>query len=465
MHNINLLWLLMLLMTSCEKDVITIIHEPEKVGADTVKPSSFEIIVDEVTDDHIKIHWTEAFDQTSNVSYDVLVNDSVISYGISSQRQYSIQNLVPDKEYSVSVMALDEERNSFTVTKMEITRKSFYNKILSFNPDYYFYRFDRVIATNDGGLLVCGRHLVNEYSIYVTFLMRLDLNFNIIWQKDYNSGIKDLRQISSGCFLITGSNSVFKIDSNGNELWRCPVRLESGELATAIENNSGQIMVVGYWWSIPAVNTEYYIAKVSATGTLMWEKHSAPTKHNHFLDIIQKQDGNYLVLGTHAINYLNNDWISSECLVETDDQGNITKEFDYYSNSQFNDQPTRIIRWGGNYLLTGSIIGCYPPFYTTKIVPRFILINPEGSIVWDKTADAIEANEYFSNYTVEEDNSILFLYLNGITWLNQNGEIMNKIALNELFQCMFVNKTSNGNFVLALPDGYVVEINKDGYRE
>ena len=463
MRRVNLLWFLILLVTaSCEKEVVTIIHEPEKVPADSVKPSSFELFIDEVTDTRINIHWTKAVDETSNVSYDVLVGDSVVAFGSSLQCQYLIENLTPDTEYSISVMALDQERNSFTVTKKATTKKSFFNRILSFNPDFYSYRFDIVISTNDGGLLICGKYLENVYSGLVRFLMRLDPDFNIVWNKENISEVSDIKLISSGCFLITGSNYVAKIDGQGNELWKCPVELESGKLATAIENSSGQVMIIGNWWSTAAVTIEYYIAQVSETGTLMWQKRGAPTKSNFFNDIIQKPDGGYLVVGTH-------DAIRSEWLVETDEQGNITRESDYISSFRDRDLPSRIIRWiGGNYLLAGSTFGCLPPYYFVNIIPRFILVSPEGSIIWDKTLSiASGTDEYFRNYAIEEDNSILFLSStyeqSAFAQLDQNGNVLNKIVLSDLPGCIFLKKDGLGNYVLTLSGGYIVLINKDGY--
>jgi hypothetical protein len=466
MRRITILCLFLIIIISCEKEVITIIHETVKVPADSLKPSAFELFVDEVTDTRIKIHWTQSLDETSDVSYDVLLSDSVIAYGSFSQPEYLIINLMPETEYSISVMAVDKELNSYIVTRRVTTKKSFFDRIFSFNPDYYFYRFDKVVSTENDGLLICGRYLENEYSGYVTFLMRLDTEYNVLWYNEYNSGLKDLRQISSGCFLITGSNYVSKIDGNGGELWKCQIELGSGELTTAIENSSGQVLIVGDMWSIPLIRTNYYIAEVSGSGTLIWQKSGSPTRINLFTDIIQKPDGRYLVLGIHEVKGIRSEW-----LVETDDQGNITWESDYLSSFHDDDQPSRIISWiDGNYLLAGSTTGCLPPFYWVNIIPRFINVSPAGNVIWDKTQSiAFGTSEYFRSYTTEGKYSILFLSStyehSAFAWLDQNGNVSNKIILNELPECIFLKKDVASNYVLALADGYVVVINKDGYRE
>lgn len=471
MRSYNLLLILLLLVTSCEKEVVTIIHEPDKLLADSVKPVPFLLFIDEVTDTRIKLHWTKSIDETSDVSYEILVSDSVIAYGSFPKSEYVIGNLVPETEYSISVIALDQERNSFTVTSKATTKKSFYSKIISFNPDYYFYRFDRVIEASEGGLLICGRYIENQYAGYVTFILRLDREFNIVWHNENFSGIKDIKQISSGCFLITGSDYVSKIDGNGNELWRCPVKLGMGELASAIENNSGQIITVGSYWTLPGVTVKYYIAQVSGTGVLMWQKSAAPARSNFFTDIIQKQDGRYLVLGIHEANYLNGEWIRSEWLVETDEQGNITRENDYMSSFHDDDMPSGIIRWsGGNYLLAGSTVGCLPPYYHVNVIPRFILVSPGGSVIWDKTHTiAAGTNEYFRSYVMEEDNSILFLSStyeeSAYAWLDLNGAVSNKTVLSDLPESIFLKKDGFNKYVLAHPEGFIIVINKDGYRQ
>ncbi len=471
MYRIYFLWLIMLIITSCEKEVITIIHEPEKVKVDSLKPSSFELFVDEVTDTRIKIHWNQSVDETTGVTYEILVGDSVIAFGSYSRREYSIENLIPETEYTISVMALDQERNSFISTTKATTKKPFYNKILTFNTDYYFYRFNNVISTDDGGLLICGRYLENQYSGYVTFLVRLDEEYNVIWYKENNFEIVDIRKITSDCFLITGSEFVSKIDGNGNEIWKCQVELVAGELATALENNSGEVIIIGTWWSIPEVTVKYYIGKISETGTLLWQKNGGSTRSNFFTDIVQKADGGYLVLGTHQATYDFGGWIRSAWLVETDEEGNITRETDYLSEFKDDDQPSCIIKWiGGNYLLAGSTAGCLPPYYHVNIIPRFILVSPEGNIIWDKTHSIVfGTDEYFRSYAVEEDNSILFLSStyehSAFAWFGQNGDISNKLVLNDLPQSIFLKKNSFGNYVLALSDGFIIVINKDGYRE
>jgi len=465
------LWILLLLFTSCEKEVITIIHEPDTIQADSVKPSPFQLFIDEVTDTRIRIRWAKSIDETSDVSYEVLVSDSVIAYGSFPNSEYIIGNLVPETEYSISVIALDQERNSFTVTRKATTKKSFYNKILSFSHDYYFYRFDRVISTTDGGLLICGRYIEYSGSGYVTFIFRLDREFNVVWHSEKFSGIKDIKQISSGCFLITGSNYVSKIDGNGNELWRCPVELGLGELESAIENNTGQIIVVGSLWTLPGVTIKYYIAQVSETGVLMWRKYGAPARSNFFTDIIQKEDGRYLILGTHEANNLKGEWIRSEWLVETDEQGNITWEHDYMSSFRADDMPSMIIRWsGGNYLLSGSTVGCLPPFYYVNVIPRFILVSAGGIVIWDITQSiAAGTNEYFRSYAMEEDNSILFLSStyeqSAYAMLDLNGSVSNKTVLSDLPESIFLKKDGSSKYVLAHPEGFIIVINKDGYRQ
>jgi hypothetical protein len=300
--------------------------------------------------------------------------------------------------------------------------------------------------------------------------MRLDSEFNVTWYKENFSGVKNIRQISSGCFLIIGSNYVSKIDGNANELWRVQCEIGSGELVTAFENRSGQIMTVGNSWSLVAPTVKYYMAQISGSGTLMWQKSGSPTRSNFFNDIIQKPDGGYIVLGTHAVTINNSGWIKSQWLIETDEQGNIIKETDYISSFRSDDVPLRIIKWsGGNYLLAGSTTGCLPPYYLVNMIPRFILVNSDGSVIWDKTVSiAFGTNEYFRSYTEEEDNSILFLSStyerSALACLDQNGNVSNRIELNDLPVCIFLKKDGFGNYVLALTDGYVVVINKDGYR-
>jgi hypothetical protein len=482
MFRLILFYLIVLsFLYSCEKDVKTIIIGNEEQVFDSIPPGMFDLVIDEVTDTEIKIHWTESVDQSGKVTYEILLSDSVVAYDYTSLRNYTFENLMPATNYSISVMAMDTVRNSQKITKNVITKKSFISKIISFDPGYFVFFFDKVLTTDDNGLLIYGRYVENIYQTYKKFILKLNSSYEIEWLKEYewNDELRNIKKLSFDNFLIIREKSVSKINGNGDEIWvyNTPDQNFLFRFNSAIENRSGDIILVGAsWrnWGDQNVSVEYYISQISQAGSMEWEEYGGTTLKNIPVDIVQKTDGNYFVFGTsesggHTFDDLNN-IVESYWILELDQSGSFIQQFSYPNQFIDDDQPIEIMSLTNDkYLLLGNATGAMGIYFHYNTLPRFTLVNSSGKIIWDKTYSLCFKNtfEKYSGIYPENNNSLLFLttddYGSAFASINLDGELTYKLPLSFFSESIFLKRDINNNFIILTHDGYLLEINYDGY--
>lgn len=163
-------------------------------------------------------------------------------------------------------------------------------------------------------------------------LYRLDTAGKSLWDRRignaFREEVRDLLVTKSGGLVLTGLYNdnpdafVAKFDLSGNLLWEQTVG-EAGveEEANAIaELTDGSLVLTGLK-VIGMVNVDIFIAKLSAEGQILWQKHLGdPEAAEEARDIRATADGGYVLTGYNAQVLTSfNDLI----LVKTDGDGNL----------------------------------------------------------------------------------------------------------------------------------------------
>ena len=147
-----------------------------------------------------------------------------------------------------------------------------------------------VIRTSDGGYLALGAnistYLMTDY--YVTFfqtqVVKTDSSGNLVWSKVYSLGdllsdqyrdtqLKVAVQTSDG-YVLAGSLGeqafLVKIDSDGNIIWQKTYELEG--INALIQTSDGGYAVVGSLYTVSLSPPQFQIMKVDSQGNLLWHK-------------------------------------------------------------------------------------------------------------------------------------------------------------------------------------------------
>jgi hypothetical protein len=180
------------------------------------------------------------------------------------------------------------------------------------NPDLYF---QCVRTTSDSGFVFSG--VSARYpAAFFTPLVKFDKNANLVWYKKYPYAgtylnIFDVYETINNEFLITGTpyittsgrpGVVYRIDSNGNSLWRGKIynsvvssSLTEGYKSVELFNS---IYTCGYIYL--QFNNITYLIKLDLSGNFIWKK--AYTASSGDRDLITTNDGHLLLTGRIGSN-------------------------------------------------------------------------------------------------------------------------------------------------------------------
>jgi hypothetical protein len=267
--------------------------------------------------------------------------------------------------------------------------------------------YPRIKQTPDGGYIVAGSSIspvsgtktiapLNSSTDF--WVLKLDSLGNIIWQKVIGGSSADsalcLELTNDGGAIICGGSFsnisfnksenrrggddywVVKLDAMGNVEWDKTLGGNDPEIAVAIKQTlDGGYIVGGSSYSnisgdktednvsqtpneFGFLNYDYWVVKLNATGQIEWQNTIGGNLDDHFADIIQTSDGNYVLLGTS------------------------------WSNISGDKTENTIAQTGCNYWL--------------------VKLNQNGEILWDKTIGGLTA-DYAKSISQTSSNELLLV--------------------------------------------------------
>jgi hypothetical protein len=465
------------LIFGCSKENKYISEGPPKPPGNN-PPDTFHIILEKFTDTQAKIRWTNAIDPDNEpITYEIVLNDSVVAYDLDNN-YYIFKNLVPDKEYSVSVFALDTHRNKRTVSQTFRTWKSLIKNVIVLKLGYDSYSFLQGIKTRDKGFLIFG---FGEYYVKgraaVFLLMKLNSNYEIEWIKEIGTeGAGSLLQCADNGYIISRGSSVVKLNSTGDEIWNCNFPEEDKLLMySSAEDPDGNIYVTGFSSRNSSPNPvmyEYFIAKISPGGSEIWKKFGGTTVLNEPHKILVLSNGNLVLFGraesTGATSGNSEDWKTTFWLLNTNGEGNFINQHFYLNDMGGTDMPYSFILLPGNdYFLFGTASGIIAGY--DGYMDRFTKVGEDGMAVWNKEyyLNSGGYNPSVVDFDPMENGSFLILSNDdrgeNITVLKPDGEIDRQIKLYGFPVGLLVKYDKEGNYVYIAKDGYIFIMNQDGY--
>jgi uncharacterized delta-60 repeat protein len=166
-----------------------------------------------------------------------------------------------------------------------------------------------VQQTNDNGYIVAGTtysELSFDYDIWV---LRLDVNGTVQWQKTYSATNSDIiysvQQTSDNGYIVAGSTRSFgaggsdswllKLDSSGTMQWQKTYGGTSDDRAHSVQQTSdGGYIVAGELHDHPS---DSWVLKLDSSGTVQWQKTYGHNYSDYANSVQQTSDGGYVVAG------------------------------------------------------------------------------------------------------------------------------------------------------------------------
>lgn len=250
-----------------------------------------------------------------------------------------------------------------------------------------------IIRTRDSGYLVAGNTSSFGAGYYDVLLTRLDSTGNVLWQKTYGGTDNDyaysVKQTSDNGSIVIGRTESFgsgkcdvlilKLDSNGNIQWQKvfggPDRDWGREI---VQTTDGGYFFCGHTLSFGAGNYDFWMMRLSADGSRVWERTLGGAGHDIACSVIQTSDGGYAVAGYSSSAGAGK---SDILVVKLDNAGSISWQKTY---GTADDDASCLIRQlpDSGYILAGKIQadGDEPAAMLLKL-------DAGGDVLWQKRYD------------------------------------------------------------------------------
>ncbi len=210
----------------------------------------------------------------------------------------------------------------------------------------YGNRGNYIFQTADGGYVVAGSY-ESSAGIYDLWVLRLDTNGNIVWQKSYGNGwANSIQQTSDGGYIAAGSH-IIKLDVDGNRVWQ---KSYEGLSNSIRQTPDGGYIAAGYTSSFGAGNNDFWVSKLAADGSVVWQKAYGETYSEIANSVLVTSDGGYSVAGYMMLNS-GDEFIR---VLKLDQNGNITWQKKYGGWPERLEAYSSDITSDGRYILAGT---------------------------------------------------------------------------------------------------------------
>jgi hypothetical protein len=338
--------------------------------------------------------------------------------------------------------------------------------------------------TTDGGYIVAGRTYSSVIEEYGMWILKLDENGNVVWQKIY--GVSDeqvgffaisIQQTTDGGYIVAGSLHsyvterkdmwILKLDENGDVIWQKTYGVsDTDEYAMSIQQTSDGGYIVAGSFGFPASGFgtflqylqfgDAWVLKLDESGNVVWQKtYGRSGEYGEGASSIQQTtDGGYIVAG-YTVSFG-----AGECdmwVLKLDENGNVVWQKAYGGQDAEGAMSVRQTADGG-YIVAGATRFSFGAGIWDMLILK---LDSSGNVSWSKTyggenweyATAIQQTTD-GGYIVVGDTTTFGVNGNDHVWLlklDSSGNISweNSYGTGDVDEGSFVRQTADGGYIVA----------------
>ena len=174
-----------------------------------------------------------------------------------------------------------------------------------------------VQQTTDGGYIIAGT--TESYGVkngyYDIYLVKTDVNGDTLWTRAFGGAAYDeaysVRQTSDLGYIVVGHTSSFgnggfdvyliRTDMNGNLLWsKTYGGIADDDGYDVKQTTDGGFIITGQTLNFGAINHDVYLIKTDADGNLLWTRTFGGAGDDYGFSVQQTKDGGYIVGGNRG---------------------------------------------------------------------------------------------------------------------------------------------------------------------
>jgi len=277
--------------------------------------------------------------------------------------------------------------------------------------------------TSDGGYIVAGSTKSFGAGYYDAWVLKLDSTGDVSWQKSYGGDKSDyaysIQQTTDGGYIVAGRTKSFgagdndiwilKLESNGNVSWQKTYGGRDYDFADSIQQTSdGGYIVAGSTQSFGAGYYDAWVLKLDSTGDVSWQKTYGGSNLDYAHSIQQTTDGGYILAG-YSFSAGDNDIL----ILKLESNGNVTWQKTY--GASYSDYARSIQQTSdGGYIVAG-----YTPSFDGDDVDFWVLkLDSTGEIPGCNIMGTGYANVGDTSVTGQESTATIQSTLASITMTN-----------------------------------------------
>ncbi|MDC8098345.1 T9SS type A sorting domain-containing protein [Chryseobacterium rhizosphaerae] len=268
-------------------------------------------------------YWIVKLDSSGNIQWEKTFGGDIVEQAYSIQQTadngYIIAGYTNSSNGDVTVAYGEED---FWIIKLDQTGNLQWQKSYGSNSKDYAYSIQQ---TTEGGYIVAGstNSIIGGISYSDCLIMKLNSSGDLQWQKkiggshdDYATAIK---QTIDGGYIVAGnsnstdgdatgnSNSpniwIFKLNNTGDIQWKQFLGGTGYDGASSVELTSDNgYLIGGTTTSSTDLTDNFYVAKLNATGSIIWEKSLGGSATDQLNSAIETADGGFILAGNTDSN-------------------------------------------------------------------------------------------------------------------------------------------------------------------
>ena len=265
-------------------------------------------------------------------------------------------------------------------------------------------------TTADGGFMVAGSTGNYHPQWFGYWVLRLDSNGEVLWQKKFGSGgtnfVSQVIETSNGDFLMVGETGTFstpargwilKLDANGNSLWQKIYGGSETAKFYSVQETSEGYMVAGYLRPVATGKTDAWVVNLDTEGNITWQKSYQAPSAVMATSIKRSLSGNYIVAG----QYNSSSGYSDFWVIMLEPDGDILWQKSLLRIATYDTAWAVEETSDGNIILVGEI-----DKYTASSAFWVVKWDANGNLLWQKTYGGIGVETAYA-VTLSEDGDLV----------------------------------------------------------